>query len=154
MSVYQITLAALILLAIWAGRPPLHVAIIMVGNLAASAAIGPRFELIAALDLLCAALLIGGGPREIAVAVLFLGMAGGETIASRLQFPPWAVSSGLEAMTALQCGVIGGADRGMGRLARSVRGYWAGALPAVFSRQSDNVVARDPETYCGGLNGR
>ena len=154
MSIYQASFAVLILLAIWAGRPPLHVAIIMVANLAASAAIGPQFEMIAAIDLLSAVLLIGGGQREIAVAVLFLCMAGTTTIASRLHFPPWAVSSGLEVMTALQCGVIGGADRGLGRLVRSVRGHWAGNLPAALSRKSGIVVARNTQSHRGGLNGR
>ena len=154
MSIYQASFAALILLAVWAGRPPMHVAIIMVANLAASAAIGQQFELIAAVDLLSAVLLIGGGQREIAVAVLFLCMAGATTIASRLHLPPWAVSSGLEFMTALQCGVIGGADRGMGYLARAVRGYWAGVLPAMFSRPNRVSMARNRTADRGEVNGR
>ena len=132
----------------------MHVAIIMAANLAASAAIGQQFELIAAVDILSAVLLIGGGHREIAVAVLFLCMAGMTTIASRLHFPPGSVSSGLEVMTALQCGVIGGADRGMGRLAGSVRGYWAGTLPAMFSRPNRVSMARDRTADRGEVNGR
>ena len=122
--------------------------------LAASAAIGQQFELIAAVDLLSAVLLIGGGHREIAVAVLFLCMAGATTIASRLHLPPWAVSSGLEFMTALQCGVIGGADRGMGYLGRSVCGYWAGVLPAMFSRPNRASMARNRTADRGEVNGR
>ena len=83
------------------------------------------------LDIMSFALLIGGGWRSNAVAALFVTMAAIEVIAHRLQLNNAAIYTITDAAAYLQCGVISGADRGMGRINRAVRGRGLGGSYSV-----------------------
>ena len=139
---------AVLAVAIMAGRPPFGLACVMLGDLAATIALADNPTLIAMADVVAAALLIGGNRREKIVSVLFAVMVFWEAIAPRLHIPNALIYTATDVLAFAQCGVIGGADRGVGRLYRSIRGRFANSGDRLAAGYNPGVgVARNPETH-------
>ena len=135
-------------LALMAGRPPVGLAIVMVLDLWGTIALAKAPGLVAYVDIGAAALLIGGNQREKIVSCLFAVMVFWETIASRLMMPNALIYTATDVLAFVQCGVIGGADRGVGRLYRSIRGRLAYPVDIVASGCDPGIaMARNPETH-------
>ena len=110
--------------ALWAGRPGVDLTAIMTGNVIATILLAADPQAVAIVDLVSGAVLIWGNPRAQIVAILFAGMVAVEVITSRLHIEKAVIYTGTDALAYVQCGVIGGADRGIRRLYRSIRGRW------------------------------
>lgn len=126
MSGYAIAILAALVAALAIGRPSPFVWIVALGNFAVSRVLDFDPEYVAVADLAAAAVLATfGRPREVGVSIIFVAMASLEIIAHRLQAQTALIYTGTEVLAFLQAGVIGGADRGMGRFIRSIRGRGA-----------------------------
>lgn len=150
MSLYATAILIALLCALVVGKPSLFVWPIMLGNFAASRLLEIDPTQVAIVDLAAAAGLASfGGRREATVAVIFVAMASLELIAHRLNVQTALIYIGTELMAFLQCGVIGGSDRGLGRLYRSIRGRWANRAyrpAAQFVARLSGRLARIVET--------
>ena len=122
----QQTFGLVLLASLIIGRAPWPVAAIMGLNFAGTVALAEAPEVVMCIDLMCFALLIGGAVRANTVAALFVTMAIFETIAHRLHLNNASIYTITDLIGYLQCGAIGGADRGMGRIYRAIRGHSAG----------------------------
>ena len=139
---------AVLAIAIMAGRPSIALSLVMLADLSATMALAGNPELVAQADIAAAALLIGGNRREQIVSCLFAVMVFFEVIAYRLIVPNGLIYTATDVLAFVQCGVVGGADRGMGRLYRSIRGRFANPDHSLASGNNPGVImARNPETH-------
>lgn len=125
--------------AITWGLPRPQLVAVMLFNLAGTLLFhGDTFDQ-ALIDLVSATALLGRRRMENTVAVLFVAMAMWEVIAYRLQVSYAIISTGTDVLAYVQCGVVSGADRGMGRVLRAIRGRW-------IDRYRSGVVAGGDKT--------
>jgi hypothetical protein len=105
---------ALVLAALWFGRPPFMVALAIVGDLAMGGTglmVSPYA--IATVDLAAAIVCFNHSERGDIAAAIFVAMAVTCTICKLLAFPDGATYAIVDALVWLQAGVIGGLDTGI-----------------------------------------
>ena len=123
MTDWQIIYAALLAASLGIGRPVPVIWAVMIGNLAWSAAFGPRVLFVALGDLLAAVILMAEGRRAMLVAGLFVVMIFVEVLTWCLAWPNAATYAIVDVLAYIQCGVIAHADTGI-RIGYRAVGRW------------------------------
>lgn len=97
------------------GRPGWIIAAVMAGNVAATILWGASPMTVAVVDAVCGAVLIFGGKRSKAVALLFAAMVIWAVLARGFGFPNSTTYAIVDLLAYGQLVIIGGAGFGMGR---------------------------------------
>lgn len=149
MTWYQID-CVLFALAVWRGRPPLAISVILGLNLAAGYFITDDAQQIAMAvsDLIAAALIFGRNSRGDVIAALLIFAIFINLSLWLAAFPTDTTYAILDAVSWVQFGVLGGLDRGSGNVYRSLRDRMA-ASP---ERAAGLGVAINQKAHRGGLN--
>ena len=146
----------LLAIALILGKPGWQIAGAMVVDLAGTMAFAPDPIKVAVVDLSVAAWLFGEGQRRATIlAGLFITMVTVEGFAVVFKLQNAATYTIVDLLAYVQLGVIGGADRGMGRIVRAGSRRLRGLrLALAFRGQPGIGLARDQAQDGGGLNGR
>ena len=121
MSGWQAFYIAALTVALSTGRPGFSIVAAMTFDLLASVLFASDPVSVAVADLVAAVILIGHGRRANIIALIFVAMVLLEVIASRLHVENAIIYTVTDVLAFVQCGVIGGADRGVGRICRAIR---------------------------------
>lgn len=121
-----IVLLGLALCASWRQRWPALIAAVMVGNLVVTMALASDPIAVGVADAVSAAILLIGNARAWAVAMLFSVMIVVYVSATWLLWPNAATYAIIDLIAYLQLGIVGGMDRGIGRICRSAARRWRG----------------------------
>lgn len=153
MTDWQTIFAAALLLAIVLGKPSLTLGAVMLANLAGTMVLHGNPLAVGVLDLVCAAILIGRGNREIAVAALFVLMVPVYIAGKANGWSPATTYAIVEAIAYIQVGVMGNVGGGMARGIGAVRRWGAvsiGSGPGREVRPVARHLARGVEDAGGG----
>jgi len=102
------------------------IAAVMVGNLVATMTLAPDPIAVGIADAVSAAILLLGNTRARTVAMLFSVMIPVYVSADWLLWPNYATYAIIDLIAYLQLGIVGGLDRGIGRICRAAARRWRG----------------------------